>query len=181
MCLLVSVYLTIFIIWFLPQFQTIKVEEAQNNEALESGKNELKDLQKQKQTLEIQIQTKNNKVSTQEWIQDVQMQYITKKKKKMQQNHATQSQYQDKIEVYLLLTQKQKTMNMNKISISSILKVCFWLVAAHCGANPEKHQNRVWSSPGAIQQDHSWAGAGPHRCEGTGGAAAGRQQKPADC
>lgn len=66
MCFLVSVYLTVFIILFLPQFETIKVEEAQNTEALESGKNELKDLQKQKQTLEIQIQTKNNKVSAQE-------------------------------------------------------------------------------------------------------------------
>lgn len=66
MCFLVSVYLTIFIILFLPQFETIKVEEAQNNEALESGKNELKDLQKQMQTLKIQIETKNNKVSAQE-------------------------------------------------------------------------------------------------------------------
>lgn len=66
MCFLVSVYLTVFVILFLPQFETIKVEEAQNTEALESGKNELKDLQKQKQTLEIQIQTKNNKVSAQE-------------------------------------------------------------------------------------------------------------------
>lgn len=66
MCFLVSVYLTVFIILFLPQFETIKVEEAQNTEALESGKSELKDLQKQKQTLEIQIQTKNNKVSAQE-------------------------------------------------------------------------------------------------------------------
>lgn len=66
MCFLVSVSLTVFIILFLPQFETIKVEEAQNTEALESGKNELKDLQKQKQTLEIQIQTKNNKVSAQE-------------------------------------------------------------------------------------------------------------------
>lgn len=66
MCFLVSVSLTVFIILFLLQFETIKVEEAQNTEALESGKNELKDLQKQKQTLEIQIQTKNNKVSAQE-------------------------------------------------------------------------------------------------------------------
>lgn len=66
MCFLVSVYLTIFIILFLAQFETIKVEEAQNNEALESGKNELKDLQKQIQTLKIQIETKNNKVSAQE-------------------------------------------------------------------------------------------------------------------
>lgn len=74
-----------------------------------------------------------------------------------------------------------ETENMNKISISSILKVCFSLVAAHCGANPEKHQNGVWSSPGAIQQDHSWAAAGPRRREGTGGAAARRQQKPAVC
>ncbi|XP_008303134.1 keratin, type I cytoskeletal 18 isoform X2 [Stegastes partitus] len=43
--------------WYKTKFDTIKVEEAQNVEALQSGKTELKDLLKQKQTLEIQIQS----------------------------------------------------------------------------------------------------------------------------
>ncbi|XP_029942028.1 keratin, type I cytoskeletal 18-like isoform X2 [Salarias fasciatus] len=43
--------------WYKSKFEYIKVEEAQNVEALQSGKTELKDLQREKQTLEIQIQT----------------------------------------------------------------------------------------------------------------------------
>lgn len=43
---------------FLPtQFENIKAEEAQNNEALETGKSELKELLKKKQSLEINIQS----------------------------------------------------------------------------------------------------------------------------
>ncbi|XP_039887264.1 keratin, type I cytoskeletal 18-like isoform X3 [Simochromis diagramma] len=62
--------------WYKDKFETIKVEEAQNNEALESGKSELKDLQKQKQTLEIQIQTKNNKLRTvEQTLRNIKMEY----------------------------------------------------------------------------------------------------------
>lgn len=42
---------------FSPQFDSIKVAEAQNNEALLSGKKDLKELLKQKQTLEIRMQS----------------------------------------------------------------------------------------------------------------------------
>lgn len=45
-----------FTICFL-KFDNIKVVEAQNNEALVSGKMDLKDLLKQKQSLEIRIQS----------------------------------------------------------------------------------------------------------------------------
>lgn len=47
-----------------PQFDSIKVSEAQNNEALLSGKKELKELLKQKQTLEIRIQSVQAMVDT---------------------------------------------------------------------------------------------------------------------
>ncbi|KAF6737157.1 Keratin, type I cytoskeletal 18 [Oryzias melastigma] len=43
--------------WYCTKFENIQVEEAQNQEALESGKSELKDLLKQKKILEIQIKT----------------------------------------------------------------------------------------------------------------------------
>ncbi|KAK2856953.1 hypothetical protein Q5P01_005688 [Channa striata] len=43
--------------WYQTKFETIKVVEAKNTEALQSGQNELKDLMKQKQTLIIKIQT----------------------------------------------------------------------------------------------------------------------------
>ncbi|CAJ1087598.1 keratin%2C type I cytoskeletal 18-like [Xyrichtys novacula] len=43
--------------WYQSKFDHIKVEEAQTNEAFISGKTELKDLLKQKQTLEIKIQS----------------------------------------------------------------------------------------------------------------------------
>ncbi|XP_035984044.1 keratin, type I cytoskeletal 18 isoform X2 [Fundulus heteroclitus] len=43
--------------WYKSKFDTIQVKTAQNNEALESGKDELKKLLKQKKTLELQIQT----------------------------------------------------------------------------------------------------------------------------
>ncbi|XP_028250883.1 keratin, type I cytoskeletal 18-like isoform X1 [Parambassis ranga] len=43
--------------WYKSKFENIKVEEAQNNEALQTGKSELKELLKQKQTLEIKIQS----------------------------------------------------------------------------------------------------------------------------
>uniref|UniRef100_A0A8C7YKD5 IF rod domain-containing protein n=1 Tax=Oryzias sinensis TaxID=183150 RepID=A0A8C7YKD5_9TELE len=43
--------------WYKSKFDNIKVEDAQNLEALESGKSELKDLMKQKKILEIQIKT----------------------------------------------------------------------------------------------------------------------------
>lgn len=46
------------------QFENIQVEEAQNQEALESGKSELKDLLKQKKILEIQIKTLLTTVTT---------------------------------------------------------------------------------------------------------------------
>lgn len=42
---------------FSPQFENIKVAEAQNNEALQSGKRDLKELLKQKQTVDIRIQS----------------------------------------------------------------------------------------------------------------------------
>uniref|UniRef100_A0A3Q4I9Y7 Keratin, type I cytoskeletal 18-like n=1 Tax=Neolamprologus brichardi TaxID=32507 RepID=A0A3Q4I9Y7_NEOBR len=64
--------------WYKEKFETIKVEEAQNNEALESGKSELKDLQKQMQTLKIQIETKNNKVSlrtVEQTLRNIKMEY----------------------------------------------------------------------------------------------------------
>lgn len=43
--------------WYQSKFDNIKVVEAQNTEVLHSGKGELKDLLKQKQSLEIRIQT----------------------------------------------------------------------------------------------------------------------------
>lgn len=49
---------------FSPQFENIKVAEAQNNEALLSGKKELKELLKQKQTLDIRIQSIQAMVGT---------------------------------------------------------------------------------------------------------------------
>lgn len=45
------------------QFDNIKVVEAQNNEALVSGKVELKDLLKQRQSLEIRIQSLHSMVT----------------------------------------------------------------------------------------------------------------------
>ncbi|KAM4538153.1 keratin, type I cytoskeletal 18-like isoform 2-T2 [Fundulus diaphanus] len=50
--------------WYKSKFQTIQVKEAQNNEALESGKDELKKLLKQKKTLELQIQTSYSTIHT---------------------------------------------------------------------------------------------------------------------
>lgn len=49
---------------FSPQFENIKVAEAQNNEALLSSKKELKELLKQKQTLDIRIQSIQAMVGT---------------------------------------------------------------------------------------------------------------------
>lgn len=49
---------------FSPQFENIKVAEAQNSEALQSGKKELKELLKQKQTLDIRIQSIQAMVGT---------------------------------------------------------------------------------------------------------------------
>ncbi|TWW63971.1 keratin, type I cytoskeletal 18-like isoform X1 [Takifugu flavidus] len=43
--------------WYQNEFENIKVVEAQNNEALLSGKKDLKELLKQKQTLDIRIQS----------------------------------------------------------------------------------------------------------------------------
>ncbi|XP_045921309.1 keratin, type I cytoskeletal 18-like isoform X1 [Micropterus dolomieu] len=43
--------------WYQSKFENIKVVEAKNSEALNSGKKELKDLLKQKQTLDIKIQS----------------------------------------------------------------------------------------------------------------------------
>ncbi|XP_036946591.1 keratin, type I cytoskeletal 18-like isoform X2 [Acanthopagrus latus] len=43
--------------WYQSKFDNIKVEEAQNNEALNSGKVDLKDLLKKKQSLEVEIQS----------------------------------------------------------------------------------------------------------------------------
>ena len=47
---------------FFLQFDNIKVEEAQNNEALNSGKADLKDLLKKKQSLEVEIQSLHSTV-----------------------------------------------------------------------------------------------------------------------
>jgi len=46
------------------QFETIKVVETQNNDDLNSGKSELRELLKQKQSLEIKIQGEHSKVTT---------------------------------------------------------------------------------------------------------------------
>lgn len=51
------------IVYFLLQFDNIKVEEAQNNEALNSGKSDLKELLKKKQSLEIEIQSLHSTVT----------------------------------------------------------------------------------------------------------------------
>lgn len=59
-----SLYLTFSILFFLLQFDNIKVVEAQNTEVLHSGKTELKDLLKQKQILEIKIQGLHSTVTT---------------------------------------------------------------------------------------------------------------------
>ncbi|KAM4560308.1 keratin, type I cytoskeletal 18-like isoform 2-T2 [Odontesthes bonariensis] len=52
--------------WYKSKFDNIKVEEAQNVEALQSGKSELKELLKQKKILEIQIQTELSKIRARE-------------------------------------------------------------------------------------------------------------------
>ena len=46
----------------LSQFDNIKVEVAKNTESLQSNKNELNDLRRQKQLLEIDVQSMNNMV-----------------------------------------------------------------------------------------------------------------------
>lgn len=51
-------------LFFLLQFENIKVVEAQNNEVLASGKTELKELLKKKQSLEIKIQSVQSMVNT---------------------------------------------------------------------------------------------------------------------
>lgn len=56
------VYLTIF--FSLLQFENIKVVEAQNNEVLLSGKMELKELLKKKQSLDVKIQSLHSMVTT---------------------------------------------------------------------------------------------------------------------
>ncbi|XP_010795669.1 keratin, type I cytoskeletal 18-like [Notothenia coriiceps] len=48
--------------WYQNKFETIKVVEAQNNEDLNSGKSELRDLLKQKQSLEIKLQGGHSKI-----------------------------------------------------------------------------------------------------------------------
>ncbi|KAK5847765.1 hypothetical protein PBY51_016869 [Eleginops maclovinus] len=48
--------------WYQNKFETIKVEEAQNNVELQSGKSELRELLKQKQSLEIKIHGEHRKI-----------------------------------------------------------------------------------------------------------------------
>ncbi|XP_049919411.1 keratin, type I cytoskeletal 18 isoform X2 [Epinephelus moara] len=48
--------------WYQSKFDNIKVVEAQNNEDLIAGKSELKDLLKQKQSLEIKIQSFHSRI-----------------------------------------------------------------------------------------------------------------------
>ncbi|XP_072248658.1 keratin, type I cytoskeletal 18 isoform X1 [Leuresthes tenuis] len=48
--------------WYKSKFDNIKVEEAQNVEAFQSGKSELKELLKQKKLLEIQIQAQHSTI-----------------------------------------------------------------------------------------------------------------------
>ncbi|KAI3365996.1 hypothetical protein L3Q82_009823, partial [Scortum barcoo] len=49
--------------WYQSKFDNIKVVEAQNTEVLQSGKSKLKDLLKQKQMLEIKIQSLHSTIS----------------------------------------------------------------------------------------------------------------------
>ncbi|KAM6957933.1 keratin, type I cytoskeletal 18-like [Tautogolabrus adspersus] len=49
--------------WYQSKFEHIKVEEAQTNEALNTGKTEMKVLLKQKQTLEIKIQSLHSMIN----------------------------------------------------------------------------------------------------------------------
>ncbi|XP_028428194.1 keratin, type I cytoskeletal 18 isoform X2 [Perca flavescens] len=48
--------------WYQNKFENIKVVEAQNNEVLNSGKSELKELQKQAQSLDVKGQGLNSKI-----------------------------------------------------------------------------------------------------------------------
>ncbi|XP_029308231.1 keratin, type I cytoskeletal 18-like isoform X2 [Cottoperca gobio] len=54
--------------WYQSKFDNIKVMEALNNEDLQSGKSELKDLLKQKQSLEIKIQGVHSKINNLEEV-----------------------------------------------------------------------------------------------------------------
>ncbi|XP_047433175.1 keratin, type I cytoskeletal 18-like isoform X1 [Mugil cephalus] len=56
--------------WYKSKFDNIKVEEAQNTQALQSGKTELKTLLKEKQALEIQIQTTYSMINSLERTAD---------------------------------------------------------------------------------------------------------------
>ncbi|XP_032362539.1 keratin, type I cytoskeletal 18 isoform X1 [Etheostoma spectabile] len=52
--------------WYQGKFRDIKVVQAQNNEDLHTGKSELKDLQKQAQSLDIKIQSYHSKIHSME-------------------------------------------------------------------------------------------------------------------
>uniref|UniRef100_A0A3Q3ED16 IF rod domain-containing protein n=1 Tax=Labrus bergylta TaxID=56723 RepID=A0A3Q3ED16_9LABR len=62
--------------WYQSKFDHIKVEEAQTNEAFVTGKTELKDLLKQKQTLEIKIQSLHSMINNlEETLQSTKVEY----------------------------------------------------------------------------------------------------------
>ncbi|KAM9328758.1 keratin, type I cytoskeletal 18-like isoform 2-T2 [Pholidichthys leucotaenia] len=62
--------------WYKSKFEDIKVEEAQNTEALQSGKMELKELLREKQTLQIQINAAKNRIcNLEETLQSVKAEY----------------------------------------------------------------------------------------------------------
>ncbi|XP_037552276.1 keratin, type I cytoskeletal 18 isoform X2 [Nematolebias whitei] len=50
--------------WYKNKFENMEVEEAQNNEALDSGNSELKELQKQKKMLEVEIRNQWRTINT---------------------------------------------------------------------------------------------------------------------
>ncbi|KAF3688498.1 Keratin, type I cytoskeletal 18 Cytokeratin-18 [Channa argus] len=62
--------------WYKAKFENIKVVEAQNTEALQSGQTELKDLMKQKQTLTMKIQSLNSMIQNlEEVLKNIKMEY----------------------------------------------------------------------------------------------------------
>uniref|UniRef100_UPI0037E9117E keratin, type I cytoskeletal 18-like isoform X1 n=1 Tax=Semicossyphus pulcher TaxID=241346 RepID=UPI0037E9117E len=62
--------------WYQSKFDDIKVEKAQNTEALNTGKTEYKDLHKQKQTLEIKIQSVHSMIyNLEETVKSTKVEY----------------------------------------------------------------------------------------------------------
>ncbi|XP_031414616.1 keratin, type I cytoskeletal 18-like isoform X2 [Clupea harengus] len=88
--------------WYNKKFDNIKVEVAKNTESLQSSKNELNDLRRQKQLLEIDVQSMNNMhISLEETMQDTEGRYgreLARLNRLLQQLESDLGQVRDQVE-----------------------------------------------------------------------------------